>query len=83
VRDALHSSLDPLTELAPRGCDLHRFTANWASILSWGDSFSNYLRYNVVSPDETSIGGVPARRLGIFSSPYPSPCLYDTQQVPR
>jgi hypothetical protein len=81
---ALLSSLPILSELAPRGCDMHRFAANWASILSWGDSFSNYLRYDVVSPDLTSIGGAgyPGARPGIYASPYPTPCQPDHQRVP-
>jgi phospholipid/cholesterol/gamma-HCH transport system substrate-binding protein len=79
---ALISALPILGELAPRGCDLHRFAGNWASILSWGDVFSNYLRYDVVSPDETSVGGYAGPRPGIYSSPYPTPCQPDHQQVP-
>jgi phospholipid/cholesterol/gamma-HCH transport system substrate-binding protein len=79
---ALLAALPIVTELAPRGCDLHRFAANWASILSWGDSFSNYLRYDIVSPDETSVGGNPGARPGIYASPYPTPCQPDNQSVP-
>jgi phospholipid/cholesterol/gamma-HCH transport system substrate-binding protein len=79
---ALTSLLPIVAVLAPRGCDLHRFASNWASVLSWGDSFSNYLRYDVVSPDETSLGGYPATRPGIYTSPYPTPCQPDHQQVP-
>jgi ABC-type transporter Mla subunit MlaD len=83
LQTALQASLPPVRELAPRGCDLHRFVANWASILSWGNDFSNYLRYNVVSPDTTSAGGNPGPRVGIFASPYPRPCEYDSKKVPR
>jgi hypothetical protein len=78
----LSSSLPLLAELAPRGCDMHGFAHNWADILSWGDSFSNYLRYDLVSPDATSIGGSTGPHLGIYSTAYPAPCQVEHQQVP-
>jgi hypothetical protein len=78
----LSSALPLLKELAPRGCDMHEFAYNWADILSWGDSFSNYLRYDLVSPDETSIGGYTGPRVGIYSTAYPAPCQVEHQQVP-
>jgi phospholipid/cholesterol/gamma-HCH transport system substrate-binding protein len=78
----LSSALPLLGELAPRGCDMHEFASNWADILSWGDSFSDYLRYDLVSPDETSIGGYTGPRVGIYSTAYPAPCQVEHQQVP-
>jgi hypothetical protein len=69
LHKALSSSLPPAHQLAPRECDLKRFVSNWASILSWGNDFSNYLRYNVVPPDAASAGGGPGPRPAIYSSP--------------
>lgn len=85
VDDTLRTSLPIVAELAPRACDLKRFTGNWASTLSWGDGFSNYLRYNVSSPDQASLGGHGSRDLAagvIRSTPYSAPCEPDAIEAP-
>jgi virulence factor Mce-like protein len=82
--DAATAALNPvLTELAPRECDLQTWTHNWASATSWGDENSNFLRFDLVAPDQTSLSSNGGSGPGIFRDAYPEPCEAPNQKPSR
>jgi ABC-type transporter Mla subunit MlaD len=79
IENVLGATKPILDELAPRGCDIHKFMGDWAESVAFGDGFSNWLRFNFINTPE-SIQGYPKKNQpGIWQSPYPAPCEVDRQ----
>jgi phospholipid/cholesterol/gamma-HCH transport system substrate-binding protein len=76
IDTGLTQSLPILSNLAPRGCDIHNMLGNWESMLQYGDATGNYLRFMVygVSPVEVGGYGTPLPGVNIQKDPYPAPC---------
>ncbi|HEX4109754.1 MAG TPA: MlaD family protein [Solirubrobacteraceae bacterium] len=77
IDTGLTSSLPILSNLAPRGCDIHNMLGNWESMLEYGDSTGNYLRFMVYGVTPQSVGGYGAKLPGINiqDDAYPAPCV--------
>lgn len=73
------SSTPILSELAPRGCDIHLFAGNWESMLSYGQPDGDYLRFLLYGGSQQVLGGIPAKSSTEFiqDNPYPAPCTVD------
>jgi ABC-type transporter Mla subunit MlaD len=73
---AFSSSTPILSNLAPRGCDIHLFAGNWESMLGYGEADGNYLRFLIFGGNPQNVGGIPAKSAteNINDNPYPAPC---------
>jgi ABC-type transporter Mla subunit MlaD len=77
IDTGLTQSLPILSDLAPRGCDIHNMLGNWESMLQYGDATGNYLRFMVYGVTPQDLGGYGARLPGvnIKTDAYPAPCV--------
>jgi virulence factor Mce-like protein len=66
----------PITnELGLYGCDIKRFGKSWTSMMQYGNGGGGTLRFNVTSPDISSLAGAPSKQpIGQLSNAYPKPC---------
>jgi ABC-type transporter Mla subunit MlaD len=82
IDEAFRSSTPILNVLGAHGCDFVRFGTYWTSMQSFGNSAGNVLRFNVVSPDVSSLYGQTSPTAGVFSDPYPAPCVAGHERLP-
>jgi hypothetical protein len=82
IDEAFRSSTPILNALGLHGCDFVRFGTYWTSMQSFGNSAGNVLRFNVVSPDVSSVYGQTRPTAGVFSDPYPAPCVAGHEKLP-
>ena len=82
IDEAFRSSTPILDVLGQHGCDFVRFGTYWTSMQSFGNSAGNVLRFNIVSPDVSSVYGQARPTEGVFSDPYPAPCVAGHEKLP-
>jgi ABC-type transporter Mla subunit MlaD len=82
IDQTFKSSTPILNVLGLHGCDFVRFGTYWTSMQSFGNSAGNVLRFNIVSPDVSSVYGQTKPTDGVFSDPYPAPCVAGHEKLP-
>jgi ABC-type transporter Mla subunit MlaD len=76
-------SADPIvTTLGQHGCDFIRFGQHWTSMQEYGNAQGQQLRFQLSSPDVSSLIGITRKTPTTFSDPYPAPCVSGTEKLP-
>ena len=84
LRTAFAESTPLVRNLAPRYCDLRNMFGNWSSMMQFGTSIGNYLRFNIPATPESVQGwqgAVDLGRLAGTGNAYPAPCEAGSEQV--
>lgn len=74
LRSGLASATPIVDDLGAHACDFLRFGTQWASMQAYGNSQGNVLRFDLTSPDVSSIYGATTPSADTYSDPYPAPC---------
>ena len=77
------TSADPIVStLGAHGCDFIRFGQHWTSMQEYGNAQGQELRFQLSSPDVSSLIGITRKTPTTFTDPYPAPCVSGTEKLP-
>ena len=77
------TNADPIVStLGAHGCDFIRFGQHWTSMMEYGNAQGAELRFEISSPDVSSLYGITKKTATTFADPYPAPCVAGTEKLP-
>ncbi|EHN10999.1 Long-chain-fatty-acid--CoA ligase [Patulibacter medicamentivorans] len=97
IERALGDITPTLRSVAPRACELSNAMTGWSEFMKWGNTTSNFIRFQVTFNPGDILGGATATRQGpdgkpllsqfVHTNPYPGPCVNGEgeagKQMPR
>jgi ABC-type transporter Mla subunit MlaD len=78
--------LPTITYIAPRYCELSNAWTGWSSMMKYGTSYDNFIRFYLFPTGNELAGGtgsplVPVVKSSAMTNPYPGPCVNGDGEV--